>query len=323
MEVIEHIINPVRGQFEAYEMSLQKSFASTSSQVSEYMDYVRANKGKQLRPLLVLLSAGMFGTPSEKVVEAAVAVELLHNTSLIHDDVVDNADLRRSHDTINHTFGNKSAVLVGDYLFALVVKKLSSIGDLKIIEWVSEVSEQMSAGEILQQKVSRKQLLDIENYFDVIEKKTALLMSLCCQIGAYLSGADAVMQQAVVDFGRNIGIAFQIQDDILDYIGPETGKPLFNDIREHKPTLPFIYTIQHLEESEKERMTTIFFDENQSRDDVECIARIVSESGGINHAKEEVEKYYEKACQSLDLLPDNPCRTALRLMAEFITVRKN
>ncbi|MBR5784417.1 MAG: polyprenyl synthetase family protein, partial [Bacteroidales bacterium] len=235
----EEIIKPIEDSLKEFNR-LSDDLASSGIKLLDSMvSHISQTRGKQLRPILLLLISGAFGKISDKTIRAALAIETLHITSLIHDDVVDESLLRRGKQTLNSIWGNKLAVLVGDYLYARVLNMLIDIDDKEILKTVSRVAQEMGEGELLQQENAREYNLTDSTYYDVVKKKTAVLFSACCKIGAIVGNANDEEKQRMAEFGECLGIAFQIQDDILDYsMDLDTGKTYGNDIRERKITLP-------------------------------------------------------------------------------------
>lgn len=319
MPNLQDIREPIKHSFDAFE----KVYASYTGSTVAYVDYclskLGADNGKRVRPLLLLLSAGLFGKPSEKAVKLAAAMEILHITSLVHDDIVDESNVRHGRRTLNALEGNKLAVLTGDYLFSQVLRLCSETGDIAVVDDIAHLAQNMGEGELIQQYVTNKRIADEKDYFTVIEKKTAVFMSHCCRIGAYCAGADSQSQSALAQFGLSIGMAFQIKDDVLDYIGTETGKPLGNDLREHKTTLPLLYLLRNSANTEavKNRLSNDIL----SDDDVDFIVAEVLKSGGIEYSLRKIEEYAKEAKKHLETLPDNACRHSLQRLSEFIVNR--
>ena len=318
---LDEIKAPVKAPFDEFERLFAQYTSSPIEGVNAYISYVCTLKGKQLRPLLTLLSAGLFGTPNEKTVSLAAAMEILHNTSLIHDDVVDESVLRRNSRTLNALSGNKVAVLTGDYLFSQVLKLCADTGEIGVVKLMAELSQNMGEGELMQQYVSQKQSVEMTEYYAIIEKKTAVFMSQCCRLGAYSNGASEQQQQQLADFGLAIGTAFQIKDDVLDYTGNNTGKPMGNDIREKKMTLPLIYFLQHAPKQDREEVKRRFIAPVITDSDVDFIITKVSESGALDYSKRKMAKYCLSALEELDGLPQNACLQSLENLSIFIINR--
>lgn len=319
MPNIQDIREPVKQSFDAFE----KVYASYTGSTVAYVDYclskLGADTGKRIRPLLVLLSAGLFGKPSEKAVKLAAAMEILHITSLVHDDIVDESNVRHGRSTLNALEGNKLAVLTGDYLFSQVLRLCAETGDMAVVDDIAQLAQNMGEGELIQQYVTNKHIVDEGDYFTVIEKKTAVFMSHCCRIGAYCAGADSQAQAALAQFGLSVGMAFQIKDDVLDYIGTETGKPMGNDLREHKTTLPLLYQLRNSANAEAVRK--LLSNDILSDGDVDFIVAEVIKSGGIEYSLRKIDEYAGEAQNHLETLPDNACRRSLQWLSEFVINR--
>lgn len=275
-------------------------------------------KGKQLRPMLTLLSAGaaMGHVPDNKIM-LAVAMELLHNSSLIHDDVVDESDLRRGRPTLNAMWGNKIAVLFGDFYLANVMSLLCTHADKAEMAIINQTAVEMSEGELLQQENSMNNDLSLAAYRSTIFKKTASLLSACCQIGQYQAGVTSAVD--LKRFGYHFGMAFQMRDDLLDYSpNANTGKPYGNDLREHKMTLPLILFMQHASDGERSMVENLL--KKKEIDDVEILQVIASaeKNGAIAATREYIRQEVDQALECLASLPESEYKQALVQVAETL-----
>jgi octaprenyl-diphosphate synthase len=286
--------------------------------------YIIRQKGKKIRPLLVLLSAKVAGGINERTYRGAVLVELLHTATLIHDDVVDNADKRRGFWSINKMFKNKVAVLMGDYLLSRGLLTAVQGKDFDFLEVITETVKRMSEGELLQIRKTRKLDIDEETYFKIISDKTASLLETCCQIGSLSASSDERYNNAMKKFGEYLGIAFQIRDDILDYEGNTItfGKPIGGDIKEKKITLPLIYSLRQVSQNEAVKIKKIIKNRAE-KDSVKDIIDFVRKNNGINYALESACTYANKAKEMLKIFPDSPGRIALEALVDFVIDRKN
>lgn len=286
-------------------------------------NFILKQKGKKIRPLLVLLSAKVTGGVNERSYRGAILVELLHTATLIHDDVVDSADKRRGLPSINVLWKNKVGVLMGDYLLARGLMVAVENKDYDFLGVITDAVRRMSEGELLQIGKTRKLNIDEETYFRIISDKTASLLATCCQIGAMSTTDSTDKHAALRSFGENIGIAFQIRDDILDYIGTTkyTGKPLGGDIKEKKITLPLIYSLNNSADGERERIIKLIRkggDENIAK-----VISFVKNHGGIEYAEKTALQYAQKAKDQLGIFDDSLYRASLSTLVDFIVDRKN
>ncbi|MEJ2617350.1 MAG: polyprenyl synthetase family protein [Ignavibacteriaceae bacterium] len=286
--------------------------------------YILRQKGKKIRPLLVLLSAKVAGGINERTYRGAVLVELLHTATLVHDDVVDNADKRRGFWSINAVFKNKAAVLMGDYLLSRGLMIAVEGKDYDFLNVITNTVKRMSEGELLQIQKTRKLNIDEETYFKVISDKTASLLETCCQIGALSATENKEQHLAMKDFGTNLGIAFQIRDDILDYDGAASliGKPVGGDIKEKKITLPLIYSLNQVDKEEAKEIKKLIKDGNK-KENIKKVIEFVRRNNGIEYASQTAVNYSQKAKESLKSFPDSPGKIALESLVDFVINRKN
>jgi octaprenyl-diphosphate synthase len=309
-------------ELKIFEEKFKEAVKSNHGLLDTIMRYVVKRKGKQLRPIFVFLSAKLCGSTNESTYRAASLVELLHTATLVHDDVVDEAETRRGYFSINALWKNKIAVLVGDYLLSKGL--LLSIGnhDYKILEIFTEAIKEMSEGELLQMEKSRKLNLDESIYFQIIKTKTASLLASCCAAGACSTSNDEVHIAKLKQFGEKVGIAFQIKDDLFDYGNTDIGKPTGNDIKEKKLTLPLIYTLNKIAPSEKRALIYIIKNENKNKIKVQQVIDTVIKNGGIEYATEKMNGYKKEALQILFTFPKNNVRDALEELVTYTTDRK-
>lgn len=286
--------------------------------------YILRQKGKKIRPLLVLLSSKIAGGVNDRSYRGAVLVELLHTATLIHDDVVDNADKRRGVWSINALFKNKVSVLMGDYLLSKGLMIAVDAKDFDFLGVITDAVRRMSEGELLQIQKTRKLDIDEVTYFKVISDKTASLLETCCVIGAMSASDNSEHHDAMRKFGHSIGISFQIRDDILDYEGTSSliGKPVGGDIKEKKITLPLIYSLQQVNDSKASEIKKLLKN-GKDKDKVKKVIQFVKENNGIDYALQTAQKYSVEAKESLSVFPDSPAKIALESLVDFITERKN
>jgi octaprenyl-diphosphate synthase len=317
------IIKPIEDSLREFNLQYDGLANSGIKLLDTMVSHIGQTRGKQLRPILLLLISGAFDKTSSKAVRAALAIETLHITTLIHDDVVDESLLRRGKQTLNSIWGNKLAVLVGDYLYAKALNILVEIDDKEILKTISSVAQEMGEGELLQQENAREYNLTEDRYYEVIRKKTAVLFSACCKIGAIAANASEEEIKTMALFGECLGIAFQIQDDILDYSKElNTGKTYGNDIREQKITLPLILGLNNATEKQREEIKEIYHKESITQQEVDNIIDTITELGGIANAKKTIDEYFNKAYTLLDCLPNNQYKQSLQLLIHDIATRE-
>jgi len=290
--------------------------------LDKVVQYLLKQKGKQLRPILVLLTARACGGITESTYRAAALVELLHTATLVHDDVVDEADRRRGMFSINALWKNKVAVLLGDFLLSRGLLLALDHKEYELLHIVSDAVRRMSEGELLQIEKARKLDIDEETYFTIISDKTASLISACTSCGAHSAGADEDVRAAMRAFGQELGMAFQIRDDLFDFGVKDVGKPLGIDLQEKKMTLPLIYALTRAERPQKKRIMKIVRQKKKSRDDVELVAAFVQEHGGIDYARDTMMEHADKAIEILLTLPESDARDALADLVRFTVTRE-
>jgi octaprenyl-diphosphate synthase len=286
------------------------------------MKYIIRRKGKQLRPMFVLLSAKLHGEVNERSYRAAALVEMLHTATLVHDDVVDESMERRGFFSINAIWKNKIAVLVGDYLLSKGLLLATTNEDIQLLHILSEAVKQMSEGELLQIEKSRKLNLEEQVYFEIIKNKTASLLSSACAAGAWSTTQDKTITEKMKIFGEKTGIAFQIKDDLFDYGNQDIGKPTGNDIKEKKLTLPLIYTLNKVDKPTKRQIINIIKNENKNTSKVKEVIAIVQQTGGISYAEQKMNAYKLEALDILNQFPQGEVRDTLENLVKFTTERK-
>lgn len=287
--------------------------------------YILESGGKNIRPLLVLSFAKLLEEEDlDNLVPLAISMEYLHTASLLHDDVVDKADTRRGKPSANTVFGNDTVVLTGDYMYANSLYLFSKYGNIEMIKVVSDAVKKMAEGQLLELKKIADFDLTEEEYFKIIDGKTAVLFAACAYVGANYSKADENLLNQAYQYGINIGRAFQIVDDILDYISTEEklGKPVCNDLREGKITYPLITVRDLLSEEEKQYFRKLVKDINPSDKDIEKAKNIVLEKEGHKKAFQVAKDYVRKAIENLDFFPNNIYNQELRKLAEYIVERE-
>jgi octaprenyl-diphosphate synthase len=321
---LKEISSPIQSELDRFNEIFKYSMRSNVGIVDLIARYIIRQKGKKIRPLLVLLSAKLAGGISERSYRGAVLVELLHTATLIHDDVVDNADKRRGMWSINALFKNKVAVLMGDYLLSRGLMIAVDGKDFDFLSTITNAVKRMSEGELLQIRKTRKLDIDEETYFKVISDKTASLIETCCSIGASSATENIEHIEALKNFGHSLGMSFQIRDDILDYEGSTRiiGKPVGGDIKEKKITLPLIYSLNKVSKGEAARIRKIIKNGND-KTKVNEIMQFVNDNDGIEYALSVSKNYTLKAHKTLELFPDSQAKQSLKALVDFVAERKN
>ena len=309
-------------ELKKFESLFKEAVKSNVPLLDRILKYVVKTKGKQLRPMLVLLSAKLCGEITPVTYRAASLVELLHTASLVHDDVVDEASERRGFFSISALWKNKASVLVGDYLLAKGLLLSLENKDFKVLEILSEAVKRMSEGELLQLEKSRLFNITEEDYFSIIRNKTASLVASACAAGAYSASLDEELTEKLRLYGENTGIAFQIKDDLFDYGSADVGKPTGNDIREKKLTLPLIYTLRTVSAETRRKLIYIIKNKNKDKASVQLVIDEVKQAGGIQYAEEMMASYKKAALDVLENFPASETRDALSALVTFTTERK-
>ena len=320
LDAIKKTIEPELKQFNVF---LEDSLKSSTPLLNKILKYVLKQKGKQIRPLFVLLSAKCHGEINENTYRAAAFIELLHTATLIHDDVVDNSDKRRGMFSLNALWKNKIAVLIGDYLLSKGMLLALENKDYQMLDTISETVKAMSEGEIYQMEKARRMDITEEDYYDIIRRKTASLISSCCVVGALSVNATESQVEKMKNFGISAGIAFQIKDDIFDYqINNKTGKPAGNDIQEHKMTLPLIHLLKIVDNSERRGIIRKI---KYHSDDVEARMEVINkvqQSHCLDYATEKMNSFVEDALNQLDEIKNEEALASLKSLVNYCINRE-
>jgi octaprenyl-diphosphate synthase len=320
---LEDIKAPIAREMQEFEPKFRASMKTKVLLLDKVMSYIVKRKGKQMRPMFVFLSAGTCGGINDSTFRGASLIELLHTATLVHDDVVDEANYRRGFFSVNALWKNKVAVLVGDFLLSRGLILSIENKDFNLLKIVTNAVKEMSEGELLQIEKSRRLDINEEVYYDIIRQKTASLIASCCAVGASSSGAGEEMVEKMRTFGEKIGMAFQIKDDLFDYGEMEIGKPLGIDIKEKKMTLPLIYALAHSGWMEKRRIISIVRNESENPKKVKEVIAYVKESGGIQYAVGKMSEYHQEAMTILDSFPPSDYRNSLKDLVQFTIDRTN
>lgn len=318
---LEEIKAPIAREMEEFEQKFRASMHTRVMLLDKIMNYIVKRKGKQMRPMFIFLSAGTCGKITESTFRAASLIELLHTATLVHDDVVDDANYRRGFFSINALWKNKIAVLVGDFLLSRALMLSVDHKEFDLLAIGTESIKEMSEGELLQMEKARHLDISEDVYFQIIQQKTASLIASCCAMGASSAGSDAATVEKMKTFGLRIGMAFQIKDDLFDYGDDGIGKPVGIDIKEKKMTLPLIHALGKASWLEKRKIIGIVRNESEKAGKVKEVIDFVKKSGGIDYAKEAMDRYYKQALEILADFPDSPYKKSLAGLVQFTIER--
>ena len=321
-KTLKEITAPVKKDLQEFRSFFKDTIRSDVFLLDQIINYLLKQKGKELRPTLVFMTANLFGGVNTRSHIAATMIELLHTATLIHDDVVDEADTRRSFVSINKIWKNKAGVLLGDYLLSKGLLVSLENKEYKLLEVQSKAVQKMSEGELRQFKTAGLFNMTEDRYFQIISEKTASLISTCCECGAVSSTDDTNMHTLMAEIGMCIGIAFQIRDDLFDYGVYDVGKPTRNDIQERKVTLPLIKAFEYGTKRESARIRALMKKRKKTSKDVDRIVSFVHENGGMENAKKSMYDYANEAIKGLEKIPDSDAKTDFIDLIQFVITRK-
>lgn len=319
---LQEITAPVSGYLSEFRSFFKDTIKTDVFLLDQVLNYLHRQKGKELRPTLVYMTANLFGGISERSHIAATMIELLHTATLIHDDVVDEANSRRGFVSINKIWKNKAGVLLGDYLLSRGLLVSLEHKEYKLLEVQSKAVQKMSEGELRQLKTAGLFNMTEERYYQIISEKTASLISTCCECGAVSATDDENMHDLLAEIGINIGIAFQIRDDLFDYGTDDIGKPTRNDIQERKVTLPLIKALEQVSKKEAARVRALMKKRKKTNANIDEIVNFVHQNGGMEYATECMYNFANKAIEGLEQIPDSEARTNFAHLIEFVITRK-
>ncbi len=308
----------------AIEREFGADAVSSVAAITEISDYLREGGGKRIRPSLLLLAARSLGYSAHGMIRLGAVVEMVHTATLVHDDIIDAADMRRGRPSTNHTWGNGKCVLVGDWLYMQAFRIALEERSFRVLELLIRLTQQMVEGELLQMECLGKPITEGE-YNDLIYRKTACLFEVSMRLGAVLAGADQAMEDSMGSYGRNLGLAFQIVDDVLDLTATEEvlGKPVASDLREGKATLAVIHTLENgSTPAERASIQTVLDDKNFERISHQEILHILNRNQSVNYAMKAAFGYAAAAQTALNVLPDSEYKRALQWMPEFVVARE-
>ena len=319
---LKQITAPIIDDIKIFQQEFENALKSEVRLINSISKYMIRNRGKNIRPILTILSARLCGEPTLNSYRAAAMMELLHIATLIHDDVVDDATMRRGKPSINQVWKNKISVLMGDFILSKALINMIGIKDFDALERISSTAEKLSAGEILQIEKSITKSMTEDVYFDMINQKTASLIATSCELGAITTTKAESDRQATFDFGENLGMAFQIKDDLFDYTDDKIGKPTGIDIKEKKMTLPLIYTLNNCSKKEKNWIINSVKKYNKDKKRVKEIIAFVKANGGIEYTHQKMHEYKNKAIEILNEFPDSTYKSGLLTMIDYVVDRK-
>jgi len=322
MANINDIKETIASAFEQFENEFNNVLKSDICTIQKAIETIHHSNGKHIRPLLVLLTAQACGNLNTTSVHSAVLLELLHTASLIHDDVVDETKQRRGVPSISAIYDNRIAVLVGDFILADTLIRAVETGNKQIVKIIAMLSREMAEGEIKQLENISELILHEKDYFIALEKKTAMLLASCTEIGAITANVNAELQQKCKEFGQYLGYCFQIKDDIFDYFdSPEIGKPSGNDIREGKVTLPLIHALETANNYDRDIYLKKLSKQEISVENIAALIKFAKAHGGIEYAEQRMFEYKQKADKIIQTLPESDARKSLLLLSDYIVER--
>lgn len=315
------IAQPVARELDKFNEYYKDSVFCNNERIQEIIDYIMRSDGKHIRPILLLLAAKACGEVNNMTYNTAITVELLHTASLIHDDVVDESKIRRGKASVNAVYDNKMAVLAGDYFLSTALIKSVMTGNIDVISDISALGRSLAEGELNQLSLVKELIIDEKEYFEVIKKKTASLMSVCMRSGAMSAGGSADQVAMFTELGEILGICFQLRDDIFDYFSTAIGKPTGNDIREGKITLPLLFALENAPENDKEDLLRIINSYDYTEENITKLLAYAKDHGGIEYAYRKIDEYKARAEELIANVDDNDIRKALIATVEYIVER--
>ena len=323
MNYLSQIRKPIESDFADFVGLFNKSLTHTDGMLSQVLEHIKKKAGKRMRPMLILLMAKNHGAVSDVTQNAAVGLELLHTAGLVHDDVVDDSDERRGQASVNAVYNNKVAVLAGDYLLSTALLHVSFTDNQKIVQYLAELGRTLASGEILQLSNINNQTISEEAYYEVIKQKTAALFEACCAIGALSAGASDSEIGAAKQFGQNLGIVFQIRDDIFDYYdSPEIGKPTGNDMAEGKLTLPAIHVLMTTQDAEMRELAAKVKAQTVTQEEIERLVEFIKANGGIEYAEQKMNELHGLCMEYINKsVTDDDIKAALSAYVDYVIQR--
>ena len=321
---LNNIFAPISTELDLFQKEFRQALYSEVELINQIGSYILSGGGKYIRPALVLLSANLCGKTNENSIIAASVVEILHTATLVHDDIIDDSEFRRGRPSVKAIWSNKIAVLIGDFLFSRALSNMLRLQDFTVLELLSQTSELLSSGELLQLEKSLNNNMDEEIYYQVIWAKTASLFATACQVGALTVAANENQTKALFDYGRCLGLAFQIEDDLFDCTGTSihTGKPVARDIKQNLVTLPLIHALKTLAPEERHRIRQQLKN-RPSPEQITAITELIINTNGITYAENKCRELIQQAVAALAIFPDSQYKSALINLANYTLMRNN
>jgi octaprenyl-diphosphate synthase len=317
------ITQPIQKEIEAFNELFRMSLHGHNDDFQSMIDFILGRNGKRIRPIVAILSAKLCGEINQKTIDYALILELLHTATLIHDDVVDNTMERRAQPSVNAQYDNRVAVLLGDYILSLSIARAVMTQNGTVMEIISRLAQNLADGELTQLIASKKAIIDEKRYFDIIRKKTAVLLSSCSEMGALSVNANPETREKLRLIGENLGLCFQIKDDIFDYFDQgEIGKPTGNDIREGKITLPLIHAVKTAPQAISAAMIEIVSKQKISRENIRQLIRFAKKYKGIEYAQSKMQEIKIKTLELLSAFPGSEAKTAMTDLIDYIIERE-
>ncbi len=316
---LKHITDPIFEDIKLFEEEFRNALRSEVRLINLIGKYIIRHKGKHIRPVLTILSSRVCGQPTMNSYRAAAMIELLHIATLIHDDVVDEAEKRRGFPSINRVWKNKIAVLMGDFILSKTLINMVGLKDFAALQLIADTAEKLAAGEILQIEKSLTRSMNEDVYFDMIYQKTASLISTSCELGAITSTGKDSDRNAMVTYGTKLGMAFQVKDDLFDLLGSEqqTGKDLGADVKRNMVTLPLIHSYENLTRTETRQVKKILGLKKKSKSDLNTLKDIVNDAGGFTYAEQKIDEFNHQALDAISPYPDSPYKQSMVDLISF------
>ena len=323
LKSLKHITDPIFDDIKLFEKEFRNALHSEVRLINLVGKYILRHKGKHIRPVLTILASRVCGQPTLNSYRAAAMIELLHIATLIHDDVIDEAEKRRGFPSINRIWKNKIAVLMGDFILSKTLINMVGLKDFSALQLIADTAEKLASGEILQIEKSLTRSMTEDVYFDMIYQKTASLISTSCELGAITSTGEEQDRKAMVTYGTKLGMAFQVKDDLFDLLGSEnmTGKDIGADVKRNMVTLPLIYTYKKLSKLETRQVKKILSLKKKSRTNLNDLKEIVHGAGGFNYAKQKIDEFNNQALDAILPYPDSPYKQSMVDLVSFNTQR--
>ena len=319
MNELETIKAPIKEDLRYFETEFKQALNSDVKLINSISGFLVKNRGKRIRPILTLLCARLCDTPSKYSYKAAAMMELLHVATLIHDDIVDDAKMRRGKPSIKQVWKNKISVLMGDFILSKALINMVNLKNFDALDLISQTAEKLSAGEIMQIEKSLTRNMPKEVYYDMINQKTASLIAASCELGAITTTNDKSDRKSTFEYGNNLGMAFQIKDDLFDFLGSEneTGKDSGGDVKKNMITLPLIFCLENATRSEKKKLKTLVGPKKKSSSNLREINDLISELGGFDYSKNKLQEFSDKAVAAIDDYDDSETKNSLIKLVEF------